>query len=85
MDLHYNDGSSIFSEIIKKAFGQRRKMLKNSLQDLKSIQYISNKYRNKRPEELSVNDYIEIVTKEHEVCCQNTFLEQNLLYYIDFG
>ena len=69
MDLYYNDGSSIFSEIIKKAFGQRRKMLKNSLQDLKSIQDMSDKYRNKRPEELSVNDYIEIATKEHEVWC----------------
>ena len=49
----------IFSEIVKKAFGQRRKILKNSLQNIIPLDsYI--KYINKRPEELSVENYAEI-------------------------
>ena len=50
---------NLFSEIVKKAFGQRRKILKNSLKDTIPIDaYL--KYANKRPEQLSVDNYIEI-------------------------
>lgn len=48
-----------FSEIVKKSFNQRRKILKNSLADFIPIDAYD-EYKNKRPEELSVNDYIKI-------------------------
>ena len=50
---------NIFSEIVKKSFGQRRKILKNSLKDIIPITAYKN-YINKRPEELSVSDYVKI-------------------------
>ena len=49
----------IFSEIVKKSFGQRRKILKNSLGDLIPSNAYS-EYQSKRPEQLSVLDYIKI-------------------------
>lgn len=50
---------NIFSNIVKKAFGQRRKILKNSLKDTIPIDTYY-KYMNMRPEELTVCDYLEI-------------------------
>ena len=49
----------MFSKIVKESFGKRRKMLKNSLKDIVPISaYID--YINKRPEQLDVNDFIQI-------------------------
>ena len=49
----------VFSKIVKESFGKRRKMLKNSLKDIVPISaYID--YINKRPEQLNVNDFIQI-------------------------
>ena len=57
---------SIFSKIVKEAFGQRRKILKNSLKNIiNSNTY--DKYQYQRPEELSVDNYIEIATKEFKL------------------
>ena len=50
---------NILSDIVRTSFGQRRKMLKNSLNNLIPI-HAYDKYKNKRPEELSVDNYIEI-------------------------
>ena len=50
---------NLFSEIVKKAFGQRRKILKNSLKDVMPIDAYLN-YINLRPEQISVSDYIKI-------------------------
>ena len=51
--------SNIFSKIVKESFGKRRKILKNSLKDvIPATSYA--KYINKRPEELTVDEYVEI-------------------------
>ena len=50
---------NILSDIVRISFGQRRKMLKNSLNNIIPI-HAYDKYKNKRPEELSVDNYIEI-------------------------
>ena len=49
----------IFSKIVKESFGQRRKILKNSLKDIIPIGAY-NDHINKRPEQLTVDDYVEI-------------------------
>ena len=49
----------LFSKIVKKTFGQRRKILKNSLKDIIPLHSYKD-YINKRPEQLSVDDYIKI-------------------------
>ena len=49
----------LFSKVVKNTFGKRRKMLKNSLKDLIPLKAYD-EYKNKRPEELSVDDYIKI-------------------------
>ena len=49
----------LFSEIVKIAFGQRRKILRNSLKNIIPINAY-NEYKNMRPEQLNVSDYIKI-------------------------
>ena len=48
-----------FSKMIKKAFSQRRKKIKNNLSEAYKMGQI-NKWADKRPEELSPNEFIEI-------------------------
>ena len=48
-----------FSNMIKKAFSQRRKKLKNNLSEAYKLGKI-NKWADKRPEEISPNEFIEI-------------------------
>jgi len=50
---------TLFSKIVKESFGKRRKILKNSLKNTIPISAY-NDYLNKRPEQLSVDDYIKI-------------------------
>ncbi len=51
---------SLFKEVIKAGFGKRRKTLRNSLKDL--LQDISKEHEllSQRPEQLSVNDFIDL-------------------------
>ena len=51
-----------FSIFIKEAFKQRRKKLKNNLKNLCSIKLIEN-YANKRPEEISPKEYLNLFNK----------------------
>ena len=44
--------------LVKKAFGQRRKMLRNSLAEFS--ERLPENFKTKRPEQLTVNDFIEI-------------------------
>lgn len=53
-----------FNKIVKQAFSQRRKTLKNSLKGLFSKDILE-KYENKRAEELSIAEFIEL-TKKYE-------------------
>jgi 16S rRNA (adenine1518-N6/adenine1519-N6)-dimethyltransferase len=44
--------------VVKAAFNQRRKMLRNSLRNI--CEEVPEKFAEKRPEQLSVSDFIEI-------------------------
>ena len=50
----------LFVEVVKAAFNQRRKMLRNSLKTI--CENLPEQYAEKRPEQLSVNDFIELTT-----------------------
>jgi 16S rRNA (adenine1518-N6/adenine1519-N6)-dimethyltransferase len=51
----------LFANIIKTAFNQRRKMLRNSLKGF--VENLSEEYAEKRPEQLSVDDFIDLTCK----------------------
>lgn len=48
----------LFISVVKAAFNQRRKMLRNSLRNI--CEEVPEKFAEKRPEQLSVSDFIEI-------------------------
>ena len=48
----------LFTNVVKAAFNQRRKMLRNSLRNI--CEEVPEKFAEKRPEQLSVSDFIEI-------------------------
>lgn len=52
---------ALFKTIVKLSFGQRRKTIRNSLKSLNlSPELVQNTYFDKRPEQLSVQDFIEL-------------------------
>jgi 16S rRNA (adenine1518-N6/adenine1519-N6)-dimethyltransferase len=51
-----------FKRIVKLTFGQRRKMLRNTLKAELPPEILADDFYRKRPEELSVEDFIEITT-----------------------
>jgi 16S rRNA (adenine1518-N6/adenine1519-N6)-dimethyltransferase len=56
-----NVDENLFENIVRTVFRQRRKILGNSLQSLFDKEIIMNvPYVNKRPEQMSVNDFIEL-------------------------
>ncbi|MGQ9846463.1 MAG: 16S rRNA (adenine(1518)-N(6)/adenine(1519)-N(6))-dimethyltransferase RsmA [Bacteroidales bacterium] len=55
----------LFFKLVKTAFNQRRKMLLNSLSEIISKDKIPLQYSSKRPEQMSVNDFIDL-TKQIE-------------------
>ena len=50
----------LFVTIVKQAFNQRRKTMRNSLRPLLSPEIIENEVFNKRPEQLSVQEFIDL-------------------------
>jgi len=50
----------LFFQVVKSAFNHRRKMLRNSLKEV--CENVPDKFAEKRPEQLSVNDFIELTT-----------------------
>jgi 16S rRNA (adenine1518-N6/adenine1519-N6)-dimethyltransferase len=50
----------LFVEVVKAAFNHRRKMLRNSLKEI--CENVPDKYADKRPEQLSVRDFIDLTT-----------------------
>ncbi len=52
----------LFKTIIKTAFNQRRKMLSNSLKSLDGFEKIENPIMKKRPEQLSVKDFVSLTS-----------------------
>ena len=53
----------LFVTVVKQAFNQRRKTMRNSLRSLLSPEIINDDIFNKRPEQLSVNDFIELTNR----------------------
>lgn len=51
----------LFVTVVKQAFNQRRKTLRNSLRPLIPVEIIDNEIFNKRPEQLSVAEFVELV------------------------
>ena len=51
----------MFVTVVKQAFNQRRKTLRNSLRSLIPAEIIDNEIFNKRPEQLSVAEFVELV------------------------
>ncbi|MBQ4205305.1 MAG: 16S rRNA (adenine(1518)-N(6)/adenine(1519)-N(6))-dimethyltransferase, partial [Bacteroidales bacterium] len=51
----------MFVTVVKQAFNQRRKTLRNSLRSLIPSEIIDNEIFNKRPEQLSVAEFVELV------------------------
>ena len=50
----------LFVNIVKQAFNQRRKTMRNSLRPMLSPEIIDNEVFNKRPEQLSVQEFIDL-------------------------
>ena len=58
---------SFFRTVVKTAFGQRRKMLRNTLKGLvKDASLLKDPYFTKRPEELSVEAFVDLTLKIQE-------------------
>ena len=53
-----NCDERLFFKVVKAIFNQRRKMVRNSLKSLMMGEQIDNELMQKRPEQLSVNDFI---------------------------
>ena len=53
----------LFVNVVKQAFNQRRKTMRNSLRSLLSPEIINDDIFNKRPEQLSVNEFIALTNK----------------------
>ena len=51
----------LFVTVVKQAFNQRRKTLRNSLRSMIPAEIIDNEIFNKRPEQLSVAEFVDIV------------------------
>lgn len=66
---------TLFKTIVKTAFNQRRKQLRNSLQSLIDKEYCTVSIFDKRPEQLSVEEFVELTnlieTLLKEKPCQN--------------
>ena len=68
--VDYNE--KLFFRVVKITFNQRRKTIKNSLKPLVDTSYIDNQLLKKRPEELGVDDFIELTKLVEEVLNNNT-------------
>ena len=55
----------LFVTVVKQAFNQRRKTLRNSLRSMIPAEIIDNEIFNKRPEQLSVAEFVELVKVLH--------------------
>ena len=68
----------LFVTVVKQAFNQRRKTLRNSLRSMIPAEIIDNEIFNKRPEQLSVQEFVEL-TRHFEPQARN--LKNNMSSY----
>ena len=57
----------LFVTVVKQAFNQRRKTMRNSLRSLIPQEIIQDEIFNKRPEQLSVQEFVELTKKLEKV------------------
>ena len=57
--------AKLFVTVVKQAFNQRRKTLRNSLRSMIPAEIIDNEIFNKRPEQLSVAEFVELTRVFH--------------------
>lgn len=50
-----------FKRVVKTAFGQRRKMLRNTLKPFLSKEHLEDEFYTQRPERLSIHDFLNII------------------------
>ena len=76
-DLGCNE--KLFKQIVKTTFNQRRKTLRNSISTIldKSNPLSADPVFNKRPEQLSVQEFIDLTNKVEEALAQKSPTEQN--------
>lgn len=55
-----NCDEKLFFQVVKMAFNQRRKMMRNSLKQLLNGRELPERFQQERPEQLSVNDFEEL-------------------------
>jgi 16S rRNA (adenine1518-N6/adenine1519-N6)-dimethyltransferase len=62
-----NCDEKLFKTVVKTTFGQRRKMLRNTMKSLvKDEDLLKDDFFNKRPEQLSLEEFVELTKKLHE-------------------
>jgi 16S rRNA (adenine1518-N6/adenine1519-N6)-dimethyltransferase len=62
--LHIDYNEKLFKQIVKTTFGQRRKMIRNTLKGIVPENFtLDDPYFNKRPEQLSLTDFITLTQK----------------------
>jgi len=66
------DDEALFFRVVKITFNQRRKTIKNSLKPLVDASGIDNELLRKRPEQLAVNDFIELCGLVKALMIKNT-------------
>ncbi|MEM6316330.1 MAG: 16S rRNA (adenine(1518)-N(6)/adenine(1519)-N(6))-dimethyltransferase RsmA [Bacteroidota bacterium] len=60
-DFHLNCDAKLFIRIVKQTFGQRRKMLRNTMKAFsKNPDFLANPFLTKRPEQLSLEDFAQL-------------------------
>ena len=62
---HLNCNEDLFFRVVKTAFNQRRKTLRNALRPLLGVHELNNEYMEKRAERLTVSDFV-FLTNEIE-------------------
>jgi 16S rRNA (adenine1518-N6/adenine1519-N6)-dimethyltransferase len=73
---HLGCDEQLFRRVVKTVFNQRRKMLRVSLRQLLSADALSalsaHEFMSKRPEQLSVQQFVELTNLVDGVLCANT-------------
>jgi len=60
-DFELGCNPKLFKQIVKQTFGQRRKMLRNTMKSFsKNPDFLANPFFTKRPEQLSLEDFIQV-------------------------
>jgi 16S rRNA (adenine1518-N6/adenine1519-N6)-dimethyltransferase len=58
--MHLGCDEDLFKKVVKTAFNQRRKILRNSLKNILVNLDVSDAFFQKRPEQLGVEDFVRI-------------------------